>query len=138
MRRLTAAAFAVAFLWLCAMPSQAGPVPVTWTNPTEYVDDSALDASDIAQTRIEYGTCTAFGGFGDKTGEFVSLGNDTSEVSPNLAPGTYCFRAYTTANGVESAPSNAARAVVEQPAPKPPTLLDIVLAWIKRLFGRWA
>lgn len=121
---------------LVTLPALAAPVTVRWTNPTSYVDDSALASADITRTRIEYGSCVG-AAFGTKAGEFISAGNDTSEVSPSLAPGTHCFRAYTTAKGVESATSNVSSAVVPQPAPKPPTLLDAILAWIKSAWSRW-
>jgi hypothetical protein len=124
---------------LCALgyPALAATVDVTWQNPTSYTDGSALAASAITRTRIEYGTCVS-GAFGVKGGEFISTGNDTTEVSPNLAPGVYCLRAYTTASGVESAASNIASVTVVQPAPRPPTLLQALVAWLRGVFSRFA
>lgn len=121
-----------------AFSATAATVNVTWTNPVEYVDNTPLAPASISRTRIEYGSCLAGGAFGTKAGEFISSGNDAQETSPNLAPGTYCFRAYTTASGVESVASNVATSVVVQPAPKPPTLLQALVAWLKSIWGRFA
>jgi hypothetical protein len=124
-------------LSVVSLPALAATVTANWVNPTQYTDGSALAVTAITQTRIEYGTCVS-GAFGVKAGEFVSAGNDTSQVSPNLAPGTYCLRAYTTASGVESAASNIATVSVAQPAPRPPTLGQIISAWLRSVFGRFA
>lgn len=133
MRKLIA--LLVAFV---SLPAFAATVNVTWTNPVEYTDNTPLPSSAISRTRIEYGTCAAGNAFGTKAGDFISSGNDTAETSPNLAPGTYCFRAYTTASGIESAASNVSSSVVPQPAPKPPTLLQAIVAWLRSFFGRFA
>lgn len=104
---------------LASAAASAATVTVTWTNPTQYVDNTTLPASAITRTRIEYGSCSG-NNFGTKAGEFVVTGNAATGTSPNLSPGTYCFRAYTTASGVESDASAVARRTIEQPAPKPP------------------
>lgn len=127
----------VAIAALVALPALAATTTANWTNPTQYVDNSPLPGAAITRTRIEYGTCVA-GAFGVKAGEFISNGNDTMEVSPNFAPGTYCLRAFTTASGVESAASNIATVTVPQSAPKPPTLLEAILAWLRSIWGRYA
>lgn len=130
--RIVVAVVAVLF----ALPVWAATFTAKWTNPTSYVDDSPLAVADISRTRLEYGSCVG-SAFGTKAGEFISTGNDTTEVSPNVAPGTYCLRGYTTAKGVESGPSNVSGFVIAQPAPKPPTLLDVLLAWIRTTWARW-
>jgi hypothetical protein len=112
---------------LVAFPSLAGTVMASWANPTTYVDDSPLPVSAITRTRIEYGTCAGLNVFGTKLGEFVSVGNDTSEVSPNLQPGTYCFRALTTASGAESVASSTDDAVILQVAPRAPSVFQVVV-----------
>lgn len=99
-------------------------VTVNWTNPTTYTDGTPLPASAITRTRIEYGTCAGTA-FGTKAGEFIATGSATTATSPNLAPGTWCFRALTTANGLESAPTNAVSTVLVQPPPNPPTGLTV-------------
>ena len=123
---------------LVAFPAFAATVSVSWTNPVAYVDNTPLAAVSITRTRIEYGTCSAPGVFGVRTGEFISAGNDTTEVSPNLPAGTYCFRAYTTASGVESAASNVDDTVILQAAPRPPTLGQLIVAWLRSVMARFA
>lgn len=124
-------------LSLAGLAAHASTVTVSWTNPTQYTDGSALAASDITQTRVEYGTCSG-ALFGSKLGQFTVAGNGTSGTSPQLAPGTYCFQAFTTAAGVESAASVAVSGVVPQPAPKPPVLkttVAIAYAPVQGSFG---
>lgn len=102
--------------------AHAGTANLTWTNPTTNTDNSPIAA--IVQTRLEYGTCSG-ANFGSKLGEWVNSGTGTASSSPNLAAGTYCFRAYTkTANG-ESGPSNVAQKVIVPPLPNPPTNLTV-------------
>lgn len=101
----------------------AGTVTATWVNPTSYVDGTALVAADISRTRVEYGTCSGTA-FGTRIGDIIATGATTS-VTATLPAGTYCFRAFTTAKGVESASSNLITKVVPQPAPSPPTLTVI-------------
>jgi hypothetical protein len=129
-------AIVAVLLSVVSLPALAGYVTLSWVNPTQYTDGTALSASAITRTRLEYGTC-ASGAFGSRLGEFVSTGNDTTEISPNLNPGTYCFRAYTMASGAESGPSSVASAVVVQPPPQPPSGLTAVstVAWETR--SKW-
>jgi hypothetical protein len=96
-------------------------VVVTWTNPTQNTDGSALAAAQITRTRIEYGTCVG-PAFGVKGGEALVTGAATT-TSIDRPVGTHCFRAATTANGVESAFSNVATKTISQPPPSPPTNL---------------
>lgn len=99
----------------------------TWTNPTNYTDGSALPVTDITQTRIEYGTCAGSGNsltLVTVLGQFLGSGGSTTATSAALAPGTYCLRAFTTAKGVESGPTNIVQGSVPQPAPNPPSNLQ--------------
>lgn len=116
-------------LWtvlLCLVSGAAGAetVTLTWVNPTQYEDGSALPAGHIEQTRIEYGTCNGQE-FGTPLGSFTASGAATTATSPNLSPGVWCFRAYTRARGVESAPSNVAQKTILQPPPRPPANLRV-------------
>lgn len=114
-------------LALCVLLSPAvyaGQAVVTWTNPTAYTDNTVLVSIDITQTRVEYGSCSG-GAFGTKTGEVTAPGSVTTVTILNLAASTYCFRAYTTAKGVESAASAVASKIVPQAAPNPPVLTTI-------------
>lgn len=102
----------------------AATANVSWQNPTQNTDNTAIPASgpgSIASTRIEYGTCIATA-FGTKLGEFIVTGQAEAGVSPDLAPGTYCARAYTkNTYGTESDSSNVAQKVIAAPKPKPPS-----------------
>lgn len=109
---------------LFASAAAAGTATVTWTNPTQYVDGSALAAADITQTRVEYGSCSG-AAFGTKTGEQTATGSATTLTIGSLAAGTYCFRAYTSARGLESAASVVASKTVPQSPPNPPVLVTV-------------
>lgn len=100
----------------------AATLTATWVNPTTNTDNSALLSSEIKSTRIEYGTCSAPNVFGTKAGDVVVNGALTTGTVPNLPPGTWCARAYTTnIYNVESAASNVASKVVAAPTPNAPT-----------------
>lgn len=101
----------------------AGTVNLSWTNPTTYTDNTAIGSTDITQTRIEYGSCSGTA-FGTKAGQQIVNGSATADAI-TLAAGTYCFRAYTTALGVESAASSVTTATVTQSAPNPPVLKTV-------------
>lgn len=96
--------------------------PITWVNPTTYVDNSPLVVTDITQNRIEYAPCPDGVTF-PTTGLSSTIvpGNAATGSVTGLAPGTWCFRVYTTAKAVESLASNVTTKVIVQPAPKPPT-----------------
>lgn len=99
----------------------AASYPVTWKNPTQNTDGSALALQDIKQTRIEFGTCNGTG-WGTTLKEIVVPGTGTSATSPDLTPGTWCGRAFTqNIYGVESGPSNVYQKVVAAPTPNSPT-----------------
>lgn len=141
MRSLTLATLAL----LCSFAAHAGVIHYTWTNPTQYEDNTALAPSDIASTTVEYGTCASATVFGTKQGQVVATGSATAVDTPNLAPGTYCGRAFTTVvaakGGGSSTFSNTKSFTVPVPPPpnpKPPTLLDAILAFLRRLFGHFA
>jgi hypothetical protein len=104
------------------LPLQAATLNLTWTNPTTNSDGSALALSAITATRLEYGSCVGTA-FGTKAGEWTQTGNVAASVSPNLTPGTYCFRAYTRVGALESVASNVATKTISQPPPSPPTNL---------------
>jgi hypothetical protein len=131
----------IVLLAAIALPAFAGTATVTWTNPTQYEDSTALAPSDIANTTVEYGTCSG-ANMGTVAGQVVASGAATSAVVNNLTPGTWCFRAYTTViaakGGGRSVNSNVASKVAPFPNPKPPTVLDAIIAFFKRLFGHFA
>jgi hypothetical protein len=112
-------------------PSAAATVTVNWTNPTANTDSSPIPASgagSLASARIEYGTCTATGGFGTKAGE-VTRTQPATTATLNLQPGTTCVQVrVTNTYGIESAASNVATKVVDPPTPNPPQLTTIAAA----------
>lgn len=117
----------IAFLALLLAPvAHASTVTVDWTQPTTYINGTPLPLAAIQQTRIEYGTCNG-ALFGTRIADVVALGSATTAVTPLLAPGTYCLRAYTRAGGVESAPTNAIQVVIPVPVPNAPTNLRVTL-----------
>lgn len=126
---------------LLAVPAFAGTANVTWINPTQYDDNTTLAPADIASTTIEFGTCSG-SSFGTKAGQVVVTGAATVATVENLTPGAWCFRAFTTVvaakGGGRSAVSNVASKTVPFPNPKPPSLLDVIIAFFKRLFGHFA
>jgi hypothetical protein len=116
-------------LLLVSFAASAGTATVSWTNPTTYTDGTALVAADITSTTVEYGSCVGTS-FGVKAGQSVVTGAGTSVVI-TLVPGTYCFRAATTAKGVTSGFSNVATKTIVQPAPNPPSIVDVIIAWLR-------
>lgn len=105
--------------------SVAGELNVTWTNPTQNTDGTAIPASgdgSLTGTRVEWGVCngTTWGG---TTGERVVPAPGTTTKITNLAPGTWCVRGYArNTYGLESAPSGVASKVIVPPTPNPPVL----------------
>lgn len=97
---------------------------VSWNNATQNTDSSPIPASgpgSIVSTRIEYGSCSGTA-FGTKQGEFTVTGQAETGTTPDLAPGTYCLRAFhRNTYGQESGPSNVAQKVVAAPTPRPPS-----------------
>ena len=85
-------------------------ITLSWTNPSQYVDGSVIEAGDLESIRVE-----CFRG-SDTVATFVSSVPDTGEGAPQTEtfagvipqPGTYTCFAYAIAVGVESDASNAA------------------------------
>jgi hypothetical protein len=101
----------------------ASPINYSWVNPTQYVDGSTLQSSDITQTRIEYGSCDASNNFNVKVGEVVTTGSVTSASSPPVPSGLWCSRAYTMAAGSESdASATVTVQKLDAAKPAPPSL----------------
>jgi hypothetical protein len=134
-------ALLVIALSLIALPAFAGTATVTWTNPTSYSDASALVPADIASSTVEYGTCNG-AAFGTKAGQVVTAGAATSAVVNNLTPGAWCFRVSTTVTAAKGGQTSDFSAVATKsvafPKPNPPSIIDVIIAFIKRLFGHFA
>lgn len=105
----------------------AATATLSWVHPTQNTDGSLIPTTGngaIAQTRIEWGTCSSTGGFGTKESEVVVPYPETSTVINNFLGGeTVCFRAYSKNNyGMESAASAVVVKVFDAPKPRPPSL----------------
>jgi hypothetical protein len=118
---------------------------VTWTHPTGGVQDGnpvSVAVADIASTTIEWSNGLTFG---TVNGSQVVTGTATTVTLPDPAPGTSrCYRARTTLvvarGGLTSTPSNVdCKAVPAGPVqPNQPTLLGVLIAWLKSIFSRFA
>jgi hypothetical protein len=115
---------ALLLLALLPLSALAAGVTVSWTHPTQNTDGTALALANIASTRVEYGSCSGTA-FGTKAGEAVVPAPATTTTF-DLAPGTYCFRAYSKTvaalGALESGPSGVASKVVPYSPPNPPVI----------------
>jgi hypothetical protein len=113
---------------LCGV-ARAADATLTWTHPTAFTDGTPLTPAMLANTRIEFGSC-AGAAFGTKTGEVNLAPTFLTTTITGLAPGTWCFRAYSKTiaiyGGLESAPTGVVSKVIPFPAPNPPVLSTIV------------
>jgi len=93
-------ALGISMVALLVDSAEAATVEVRWTNPTQYEDGSVLLPAEIGMTEIAWGTC---GGTAPAfivatvAGTQETQGAATSLTTPDLAPGTYCFRGRTFA-----------------------------------------
>ena len=102
----------------------ADPVTASWTNATQNTNGTPF--TDLTGTRAEWGTCTGTA-FGTMSGFAVAQGAATSLTTPNLAAGTWCFRAaHQATGGRQSAWSATVVHVVLPSIPNPPTGLTTV------------
>lgn len=114
----------------------AGTATVTWTNPTTRTDGTALTSAQIGSTRVEWGTCSG-AAFGTVLGNQSATGAATSTTIPDLAPGTYCFRAATLdTGGLQSGWSVIASKIVPVAAPSPPTIVTVSTVAYRFAIGR--
>ena len=122
------AALAVALLFPIYV--LAGVAVVSWSPPVTNTDGSTIPASgagSITETRVEYGTCTAGGGFGTKSGQvIVGMPATSVEINSFVSGQTVCFRAFArNTYGLESAASNVASKTFDPPTPRPPLLVVV-------------
>lgn len=97
-------------------------VTVSWTNPTQYTDGTAMPGTDIGSTTVQYGSCSSSSPLSVATvaGTFTAQGGTTHAQSPDLPAGTYCFQAITNSlSAGSSVPSVAASAVIAKNAGAP-------------------
>ena len=108
-------------LCLLAFTVQAKDLTVRWELATERMDATPLPVSEIASTRVEWGTCSGLL-FGTSLGTRDVAAPAVSTVV-TLDAGTYCFRGFTVdTEGLVSDSSNVAQKVVKG-RPKPPKML---------------
>lgn len=110
------------------MAAYAGEAQLTWIQPTKNTDGSSIPTSgagSLVGNRVEWGTCSGTA-FGTKAGEQAFATPTTAYTVPNLAPGTWCFRAYASTTYGESGPSAVASKIIAAPMPNPPTGLTAV------------
>ena len=86
-------------------------ITLSWTNPTQYVDGSLIEAGDLESIRVECfknnDTVATFVSTVPDTGEGLSQSETFPAVIPS--PGTYrCFAVAIVVGGAESDPSNEA------------------------------
>ena len=128
MKRLACAV--VLALALLPTVALAGVATVSWSPPQTNTDGSMIPASgagSITETRVEYGTCTAGGGFGTKAGQvIVGMPATSVEINSFVSGQTVCFRAFAkNTYGIESAASNVASKTFDPPKPRPPVLVVV-------------
>jgi hypothetical protein len=122
--------FLLAVLAAMALPASADVVRVVWLNPTQNTNGTPLAASSITQTRVQYALALAgpvCAWAGNSVQQVISQGNGTGVSTPDLPPGNWAFRAFTTAAGEESTASNVACKVIDPPKPNPPTGLTVTV-----------
>lgn len=125
--------FAAAFVFCTTMAHAQSGVDATlsWLPPDSYENGDALDpAVDL----------TGYGVFMNGVQVATAPNSASSFLVLDLPFGDNAFYITSIAtNGLESVMSNVAvRTVVDDRVPNPPTLIDVILAWIKRIFGWFA
>lgn len=106
---------------------------LTWVAPTQNTDGSAVGALTYKVYRSSGSGSTAF-----------AVQCQTAAVSASLLTqpvGVQNYRVTALSGGQESVPSNLVTKTVAAPTPNPPanlSLLEQIVAFFKKLFGRFA
>jgi hypothetical protein len=96
-------------LLLLAPCAEAHDIIVTWTRATTYSDGTPMPVTDIANHRIDVGTCAGANVFGTRLAVTYPAATATTRRISGFADGTYCVRMYTkTVAGQLSAPTGVA------------------------------
>lgn len=117
----------IAAALLAASVALAATHSVTWSKADTNTDGTPIPATGEGSitTTVEYGTCNG-AEFGTKIADVVTASAGTGVMTPNLAPGTYCFRAkHTNTYGVDSDWTPTAQLVEVAPKPNPPRGLTV-------------
>jgi len=127
MKRLYTGIIGIVLTGIAAV-TLAAVLNVSWQNATTNMDGSTIPATgtgSIQSTRVEWGSCVS-GAFGTLAGSVTVNGTVITTPTPNLAPGTYCFRAvHVNTYGIESDPSTVVQKSVQAPKPNPPSNLTV-------------
>lgn len=128
MRKLVLAA---GLALLCSV-AQAKTVNWSLTLPTKYDDGHALAQSDLAAVNLYVDGSKTPVAFPVQTSGTLDLksGDHTLCATVVSKPDSY-------GEGEESDCSNSIMLAVEAPKPSPPTLLEIIVAFLKRLFAHF-
>jgi hypothetical protein len=133
MRRLcTLAAVALAAF----LPLEAGAVKITWTNPTQNTDGTAIPATgagSLTKNTIEQGSCGTNGAFGVlQTTYTVQPAAQTYTIdNATLTAGCYAYRisATNTANMTSGYSAVKQITIAPAPVPNPPVISTVTLVW---------
>ena len=99
---------------------------VEWDNPTQREDGTTLPLSEIAYTKVMWGTCTSTGGLGTISATVNVPSPNASVEIQNIPAGSYCFAAVTVdTEGQESVLSNVASKAFNKSRPKGPRIKGI-------------
>lgn len=113
-------------LFLITSNSHAATGVVEWDNPIEREDGTPLPLSEIAYTKVMWGTCTSTGGLGTVQGSINVPSPSASVEVQNIPAGTYCFAATTVdTEGQESVLSNVYPKTFNKSRPKGPRIKGI-------------
>lgn len=113
-------------LFLITSNSYAATAIVEWDNPTQREDGSILPLSEIAYTKVMWGSCTSTGGLGTVQGQVNVPSPNAAVELQNIPSGTYCFAATTVdTEGQESILSNVFPKTFTKSRPKGPRIKGI-------------
>lgn len=131
MNRLILKPVLILFLACFSTVALGASATLTWTHPIQNTDGSSIPSTgngSIAQTRVEWGTCSGTGGFGTKESEVIVLYPENTVTINNFVGGeTVCFRAFSkNTYGVESNASAVVVKTFDAPKPRPPVLSSVI------------
>lgn len=127
--RYALAALALALAYIA--PAAADTADVSWQLANAYTDGTALPATDIGATEIQYGRCNAAGDGFTGTPVVTSVAAPATTVSiPGFGNGVWCFRGRTvliaSLGGTTSVWSNMVQKTVTL-IPGPPRNFGVTL-----------
>lgn len=133
-RTISLAALLLLSLFSFTTTAQSADATLTWTHPTQRVDNTPIAITEIRETQIDWAKCAAGNVFPTTVdGTRAVAAPATTTVVTGLAYGTWCFRARTAdTGGLVSANSNTVWKQYLAP-PKPPVIVTVSgLVWEMR------